>query len=297
MDEFMEMMAAALEPEPEIETADQDNTQPEGDANDAETPEESEPSAEGAQDEAPADDTPPAQPQPTEAELQQRAMYANMRRANEAARRAEQQLQELQQRQDAMARARGFASFAELEQAVNAEAEQRRNEALNASGINPEAMRQLINQLVGEHPSVKAADAMRQRAEEADRAARIERGRKAFDDAIVEIGKIDPTIKSAEDLQAMPNRAVFDELVRKRGYGLVDAFKLANFDALQSRKMQQVKQETMNSVNGRSHLKNSAGAAGESAPVVPADELAWYKALNPDATEAEIRKHWEKSHK
>ena len=288
MDEFMEMMAAALEPEPEIETADQDNTQPEGDANDAETPEEREPSAEGAQDEAPADDTPPAQPQPTEAELQQRAMYANMRRANEAARRAEQQLQELQRSTRELAESRGFSSYAELVEANRRETQNRVNSQIGQYDRNE--LNRMVDEKVNEHPTVKAAGTLIKQIQ-------TEQQLRAFNASMKEIEKLDPTIKSYDDLVKMPNKAKFDELVFSRKYGFVDAFKLANFDALQSRKMQQVKQETMNSVNGRSHLKNSAGAAGESAPVVPADELAWYKALNPDATEAEIRKHWEKSHK
>lgn len=296
-DLFFTQMQAALQPDTNTEPTKTEAVPEATEKVTEDTAETDTPTAEGAQDTPPVEADTPAQPRPSEDEMQRRATYAQLRRATEAQQAAERKFAELQRRQDALAKSRGFDSFDALEAAVNAEAEQTRNAEFAAKGIDANVMQQFVNKLVSEHPAVKAAEQMRAQAEETARAAQMERSRKAFDDALAEIGKIDPSIKSAEDLANMPNHAVFDELVRQRGYGLVDAFKIANFDALQSRKAQEIKQATMNSVNGRSHLRNSSGAAGESAPVVPADVLAQYRAMLPDATDAEIRAHWAKSQK
>ena len=149
-----------------------------------------------------------------------------------------------------------------------------------------------FDQYVAELPVVKSAQEQMKRAEEAQKAAKAEQARIEIEKQISEIGEMDSSIKTLDDLRKMPNYKEFYELV-KRGNTLTDAFKLANFDRLASASSAQAKQAALNQVNSKSHLDRTT-TRGAGAVTVPADVIAEYREFNPDATEAEIRAHWAK---
>lgn len=236
-----------------------------------------------------ADGTDAAKPEQT---AEQRAGFAAARRRAEAEWLPQKQAAEaFYQRMDAMAKARGFKNIEELEQAVHAEAEARRAEDYKQKyGIDPNAVKPLLDEVVDKHPAIQAA-------RQAEAQAKIAAGRKALSDAIAEIGKLDDRIKTFEDLPKMDNYEQFDDLVRNRGYRMLDAYKLCNMDRLQEMRAKAARQETRNSINSRSHLKQTGGGAAGDAAVVPADVKAMYKQFNPNASDAEILAHWQKSQK
>ena len=244
--------------------------------------------------ETPADDSAAPEQNPGEQvqTAEQRAGYAAARRRAEAEWQTQKQAADaFYQRMDTMAKARGFKNIEELEQAVNAEAEARRVEDYKQKyGIDPNAVKPLVEDAVNNHPAVLAA-------KQADAQAKIAAGRKALNDAVTEIGKLDDRIKSFDDLPKMDNYELFDDMVRNRGYRMVDAYKLANMDRLQEKRAAAASQEVRNSINGRSHLKQTGGGAAGDASVVPADVKAMYKQFNPNATDAQILAHWQKSQK
>lgn len=223
---------------------------------------------------------------------EQRAGYAAARRRAEAEWQTQKQAADaFYQRMDTMAKARGFKNIEELEQAVNAEEEARRVEDYKQKyGIDPNAVKPLVEDAVNNHPAVQAA-------KQAEAQAKIAAGRKALNDAVTEIGKLDDRIKSFEDLPKMDNYELFDDMVRNRGYRMVDAYKLANMDRLQEKRAAAASQEVRNSINSRSHLKQTGGDTGGNAVVVPAEVMAAYRAIIPNATDAEIRKHWAANNK
>ena len=223
---------------------------------------------------------------------QDNAGFAAARRRAEAEWKAKEQAADaFRARMDALAKARGFANIDELEQAVNAEAEAQKAAAYKEKyGIDPNAVKPLVEDAVNNHPAVMAA-------KRAEAQAKIEAGRKALNDAVAEIGKLDNRIKTLEDLPKMDNYEQFDRMVRQQGYKMIDAYKLCNMDRLQERRAAAVRQETKNSINGRSHLKQTGGDSGGTANVVPADVMAAYRAIIPGATDAEIRKHWAANNK
>ena len=233
---------------------------------------------------------PEPQSQQQEQSLDQRAGYAAARRKAETE--FQQRLQAadaFRARVDAMAKARGFASFEDLEKAVNAEAETAKAAAYKEKyGFDPGAVKPIVEEAVNNHPAVRAA-------RQAEAQAKLAAGRKALDDAVAEIAQMDDRIKTFDDLSKMDNYEQFDDLVRNRGYRMVDAYKLCNMDRLQAKRAAAVKQETMNSINGRKHLKQTNGGAGDAPVVVPADIKAMYKQFNPNASDAEITAHWQKS--
>ncbi len=128
-----------------------------------------------------------------------------------------------------------------------------------------------------------------------------------LDRQMAEIAAIDPTVRTLDDLRRMENYPRFRELVR-RGNTLADAFRLASLDrrdraagsafsprinASGAAMAAQAKQAALNQINSKAHLDRTT-TRGAGAAVVPADVAAQYRAINPEATEAEIRAHWAK---
>jgi hypothetical protein len=108
-----------------------------------------------------------------------------------------------------------------------------------------------------------------------------------MDAEMAEILKLDPAVKNAEDIMRLPTARKFCDYIR-RGISLTDAFCLANREKLASMAAASVKQQTMNNARGKNHLATSAPRGG-GAMTVPPDEMKIFKALNPDATNAEIQ--------
>ena len=129
-----------------------------------------------------------------------------------------------------------------------------------------------------------------------DNTVRSEAEAKARVDAeLAEIHKMDPTINTVEDLLSMPSAKAFYDLVRK-GNSFLDAFRLANFDRLQTARAEAARQQAMNNARGKDHLTGTGTPQGTGAATVPADEMRAFKLFNPTATEAEITA-WYNKHK
>lgn len=108
---------------------------------------------------------------------------------------------------------------------------------------------------------------------------------------------MDPNIKDVKDLLHMPTAKAFYEYVNK-GLSFKDAFYLANRESLENQRAEAAKQQAMNNSRSKDHLSaTGAGARGTGAVSVPAAEMDMYRRFNPDATEAEIQAHYNKSRK
>lgn len=144
-------------------------------------------------------------------------------------------------------------------------------------------------------PEVREAREAKEQAEQAKREAQQAAAKVKVDEQLKEIGALDPSIRSMEDLVKMPTYAKFYELVKK-GNTLTDAFKLANYDALTKGAAAGARQAALNAAQGKQHMGQTQ-TRGAGAVSVPAEVMEQYRAFNPDATEAEIRAHYAKSHK
>lgn len=167
----------------------------------------------------------------------------------------------------------------------------RREQVLKQTGMTQEEFQRFVQEL----PEMREARQARESAERAVREAREAAARVKLDEQIREIGKLDPSIKSPEDLLKMPTYQKFYELVRL-GNSFTDAFRLANFDALAQRSAAGARQAAVNSARSKEHLTETK-TRGSGAASVPAEVREQYKLFNPDATEEEIQKHWQRSHK
>ena len=101
---------------------------------------------------------------------------------------------------------------------------------------------------------------------------------------------------SLDDIMAMETGSKFADAVR-RGNNYVDAYRLANFDALQRGQRAAGEQAARNAAAGLQHQQRTRQTTGDTPAPVPAGVKAFYKALNPNATDAEISAHYNKTHK
>lgn len=155
---------------------------------------------------------------------------------------------------------------------------------LKQAGLDPNVLQEMIQN----DPTVRQAREMTARLQQQE-------GQQALESEVSAISKLDPSIKTVGDLMNQPNADVFHSYVQK-GYSLSDAFRLANFDRLAGKKAAAARQATINSVAGKEHLTTTKGAAGSDVTVT-ADEMEMFRALNPDASDKEIKAFIAKSRK
>ena len=172
-------------------------------------------------------------------------------------------------------------------QRYNAE---RKDRVLKKSGMSDEEFDAFVSDL----PEVKAAREAKAAAERAQQEANEAQARVKVDEQLREIGKLNPNIRELKDLAAMETYPKFYELV-KRGNTLVDAYRLANFEALTNSAAQATRQAAINSVQSKQHM-GATRERGTGAVSVPADVKEMYRALNPGATDAEIQSHYNRTH-
>lgn len=203
-----------------------------------------------------------------------------------ARRKAENEANIAINRMNDYARSQGFKDFDELER----HSKENKTNALyknfeEETGISASSIKPIIDSMLENNPDVLEA---RKIAEN----NRMTEAQKAFDAEIGEIGKLDSSIKNFNDILEMPNFEEFDKLVHK-GYSLVDAFKIVNFDKINGQNADKVKQNAINNMNSKSHLAGNKGGAG--GITVPKDIKEMYRQFMPGITDEEISKDYEKS--
>lgn len=147
--------------------------------------------------------------------------------------------------------------------------------------MSPEDYKRFVDSL----PEVQAGKAAQQKVMDLEIRAKI-------DSQMREIQMISPEIKSMEDLSKLDNFDKLYDMVGK-GYELADAYKVLNYDRLTAKAAEAAKQQALNSIGGKNHLQ-PVTPRGQGAVPVPADVVAEYRALMPEATDAEIQAHYNK---
>ena len=171
--------------------------------------------------------------------------------------------------------------------ASHGEAERKRVQ--EKAGMTPEAFEQFVDALpeVAEAKAAKAAaDAELQRAQEAEFRQIVQR-------ELDEIKKLNPAITGIADILQMDTAEAFQRNV-SNGMNYIDAYKLANFDSIVSRSAELGKRDVQTREKSKDHLARTMQRGPGSTPV-PADVLAQYRAFLPNATEEEIRAHYNRA--
>lgn len=180
---------------------------------------------------------------------------------------------------DRIAKARGFENWAELE-------EYSAQQQLEELGVqDKDAFKNYINSIIDNNSDVLRARQII--AEQQEREAK-----RQLEEQVAEIGKLDSSITSVNDLLSHPS---YDRIVErvKKGANIVDAYKLENFDALTGRNTEAAKQSVYNNINNKSHVNTVRGTSPNDV-VVPNDIMAIYKKNFPHWTEEQIKKHYAK---
>ncbi len=184
-----------------------------------------------------------------------------------------------------------ISSKAEYDEYKKAFAEDKKKQLQLQAGLSEAEYAAMIKEL----PEVKQAQAAAEKAEKAMREADEAKAKAKIDEQIKEIGKLDPDIKELGDLTKMENYQAFYDFVKK-GNTLLDAYRLANFDQLIGKSTAATKQAAYNSIKSKQHMGKTK-ERGTGAVAVPNDVKEMYRALNPNATDAEITAHYNKYHK
>lgn len=148
------------------------------------------------------------------------------------------------------------------------------------------------NRFIGELPEVAEARRMASEAEAAKRSAKDAKAKANIDEQVAIISKLNPDIKSVDDLIRDESYETILPLVKK-GYAVSDAYRIANFDKLTSAAAASARQQERNSQISKEHLTQS-DSRGSGIESVPADIRAQYREFNPDMTDAEIAKEYAK---
>ena len=106
------------------------------------------------------------------------------------------------------------------------------------------------------------------------------------------ISSLDGDIESMADIEAQPYASRLYELV-ERGYGVLDAYKLASMDKLMDKSARRALESARASAFAKSHLRKTASAGAWSSNV-PKEIRQAYLAFNPGVTDAQISAHYNK---
>lgn len=158
---------------------------------------------------------------------------------------------------------------------------------LRAGKLTPEG----LTDAIGNHPVVQQAQQMLQQNEEAQKAQRAVEAKAKIDAEIAEIGKLDASITSLEDLMEAPYWPQLYAMTQK-GYSIKDAHFLLNHKRLEEAKLEAARQQGMLNARGKDHMRGTATPQGGGAVSVPPAEMAMYRAFNPGATDAEIQAYY-----
>lgn len=158
---------------------------------------------------------------------------------------------------------------------------------MEKAGITQEEFQAFVQGL----PEVRAARQAKAEAEAAARQAREQEAKARVDEQLRQIQAIDPTVKELGDLAKLNTYPKLYDMV-KRGYSLLDAYRLANYDTLTQRAAEASRKAAINSVQSKQHLKATESRGGGAIPV-PDSVLEEYRVLNPGATKEEIQKHYQ----
>lgn len=165
---------------------------------------------------------------------------------------------------------------------------ERKSVLLKKSGMSEEEFGKFVETL----PEVQAAKSAKENAERVAQEAAETRARERIDADIRAITAMDPSVKSLDDLKKTENYNEIYALVQ-RGYTILDAFRVANFDRLTTRTTEAAVKAAAKLQRGKEHLSATA-QRGSGASDVPADVAETYRTFNPGATDAEIRRHYNK---
>ena len=174
--------------------------------------------------------------------------------------------------------ARDYIEAVEADKRVKVKAD------MENAGLDPS----ILEQLIAENPLVKQAQEFMTKVQQ-------EKAEQELQSDIKEISKFDSTIKSKDDLVKLEN---FEDIVKlvEKGNSLVEAYKLANFDKLVSKKQSAAEQAAINQAKSKSHLQKTGGVADTSNLLeIPERDMAEWKKFYPGVPASQLKEKYNKT--
>ena len=175
-------------------------------------------------------------------------------------------------------------------EALDAQEKLKRDAELSERGIDPQMFEDMVKRQVDNNPLVQQAQMVMQAAQESQIQNRLAEDMKV-------ISKLNPNLKTAEDVMNLPDAQELISLVKNNGLSLSDAYKLRHMEEILAGKSASAKQAALNTMNGTSHLNQTDSLANTEDGLVeiPQAELAQWKRAFPHATAAELKKKYNSS--
>lgn len=175
---------------------------------------------------------------------------------------------------------RSEADYKAYQQAYNAE-------VLKNAGIQQTQFDQMVNA----DPRIQQAQQIIAQQEMMKRQSQQMQEQQKLNDSVAKIRKFDKSIKTEQDIIDNPH---FQEIAAmyNRGYSLEDAYYLANRADIEQKKQAATRQQAMNQMTSKQHMRATGNSGAGDAIVVPADVMAMYREMNSDWTDAQIQAHY-----
>jgi hypothetical protein len=156
---------------------------------------------------------------------------------------------------------------------------------LQEKGIEPDVLERIIN----ESPAIREAQQILEENKKAEANRLLEADLKV-------LSEIEPSIKTIEDVAKHESYEKVLAYVQN-GLGLADAFKLANYDSLVTKKSEAVKQAAVNQAKSKNHMEttNGVAVASETLMPIPNGVLAKWKMAYPELSMEQLTKKYNDS--
>lgn len=166
--------------------------------------------------------------------------------------------------------------------ALDAQEKEARDAELKEKGIDPN----IIDRAIANNPVVLQAQNLIQ--QETQR-----RSEEAINNDLAEIQKLNSDVTGVEKIENF-DRVL--ELVNTNHIGLLDAYKIANFDILAGKKASAAKQAAINQAKGKEHLiKTEGGDSGTVLDDIPENRISTWKEWFPDKTMNQLKELYNQS--
>ena len=142
--------------------------------------------------------------------------------------------------------------------------------------------KETIEQVIDERVANEVARQVEQQRREAEARARA-------DADLAEIRKLDPKIQSAADLLHMDRAEQFADYVKRLNCSFLEAYRLTYFDRITENASRAAREQTARSIRSKDHLTGTVPGRGTGAVDVSPQEMAYYRAFLPNASDAEIQ--------
>lgn len=173
--------------------------------------------------------------------------------------------------------------------AMDAQAEQSRQEAIDRMTANQSREQQeALRQILANDPEKRRLNA---RVQELEQKQLDEQAGAAFNRDFAELQKLEPALKTVNDLEKLDGFDKIVQLVQEKGLDMVTAYKAVNYGRATQASQAAGKQAAINAAKGKNHLAAHDGQAQPGTQKVMSESmLNLAKEAFPDKTDAEIQK-------